>query len=313
MAKICYNIAFDKRHKGQILARRDISVDSKHFSLSYKIMDNKSDSWVLFLHGWGATKELMESAFGTRFKSLNHLYVDLPGFGGSDNDFVLNTELYARIMQKFLTSLKITPQVIIAHSFGGKVATLLALDSLDSSNDSTDSPKNTQDSLTNSIDSPIDSSDSSKDSSKDSPNPPHLVLLSSAGLLKKQSVKVRLKIKFAKIARIFHLKAKFLISADAKGLSQNMYDTFKIVVREDFSERFALLGANQSKNTIKNPPKTLIFWGKDDEAVPLYLGTKMHSLIKDSAFFALKGDHFFFLDAQNAEFIESTTIKTLGL
>lgn len=270
------------------MARRDISVDSKHFSLSYKIVDNKSDSWVLFLHGWGANKELMESAFGARFKSLNHLYVDLPGFGGSDNNFVLNTELYAKIMQQFLTSLKIAPKIIIAHSFGGKVATLLALDSIDS-------PKISQ------------------VSSIDTPNPPHLVLLSSAGLLKKQSVKVRLKIKFAKIARIFHLKAKFLISADAKGLSQNMYDTFKIVVREDFSERFALLGANQSKNTIKNPAKTLIFWGQDDEAVPLYLGTKMHSLIKDSAFFALSGNHFFFLDAQNAEFIESTTTKTLGL
>ena len=288
------------------MARRDISVDSKHFSLSYKIVDNKRDSWVLFLHGWGATKELMESAFGTRFKSLNHLYVDLPGFGGSDNDFVLNTELYARIMQKFIDSLNIAPKVIIAHSFGGKVATLLALDS-------TDSGKILQDSLTDSIDSPKNPQDSRTDSSIDSPNPPHLVLLSSAGLLKKQSVKVRLKIKFAKIARIFHLKAKFLISADAKGLSQNMYDTFKIVVREDFSERFALLGANQSKNTIKNPPKTLIFWGKNDEAVPLYLGTKMHSLIKDSAFFALSGNHFFFLDAQNAEFIESTTTKTLGL
>lgn len=272
-----------------ILALRDISVDSKQFSLSYKIIDNKSDSWVLFLHGWGATKELMESAFGTRFQSLNHLYADLPGFGGSDNNFVLDTELYARIMRKFITSLQIAPKIIIAHSFGGKVATILALDSIDS-------PK-----------------DSSTDLPKDSPNPPHLVLLSSAGLLKKQSTKVRLKIKFAKIARIFHLKAKFLISADAKGLSQNMYDTFKIVVREDFSERFALLGANQSKNPAQNPAKTLIFWGKNDEAVPLYLGEKMRDLIKDSAFFALDGNHFFFLDSHNADFIESTTINTLGL
>lgn len=255
---------------------------------------------MLFLHGWGATKELMESAFGTQFQSLNHLYVDLPGFGGSSNDFVLDTELYARIMQKFITSLQIAPKIIIAHSFGGKVATILALDSR---TDSTDSPKIPQ--------------DLPKDSSNDSPNPPHLVLLSSAGLLKKQSTKVRLKIKFAKIARIFHLKAKFLISADAKGLSQNMYDTFKIVVREDFSERFALLGANQGKNSdknpIKNPAKTLIFWGKNDEAVPLYLGKKMRDLIKDSAFFALNGDHFFFLDAHNADFIESTTTKMLGL
>lgn len=265
------------------MAIRDISTNSKHFSLSYKIIDNKSDSWVLFLHGWGATKELMESAFGARFKSLNHLYVDLPGFGGSSNDFVLDTKFYARIVQNFIISLKITPKLIIAHSFGGKVAVLLAL----GENDFLDSCKN---------------------SHTDSPNPPHLVLLSSAGLLKKQSAKVRLKIKFAKIARIFHLKAKCLISADAKGLTQNMYDTFKIVVREDFSSQFALLGENG-----KNSAKTLIFWGRDDEAVPLYLGEKMKNLIKDSAFFALNGDHFFFLDSHNVEFIESTTTKMLGL
>lgn len=285
------------------MALRDISVDSKPFSISYKIIDNKSDLWALFLHGWGANKELMESAFGARFKRLNHLYVDLPGFGGSSNDFVLNTEIYGNIVRHFIDALNIAPKVIIAHSFGGKVATILALDS------GKDSPKD-------SIDSHTDLPKNPKDSPKfshDSPNPPHLVLLSSAGLLKKQSNKVRLKIKFAKIARFFHIKAKFLISADAKHLSQNMYETFKIVVREDFSERFAALGANPSKNQSKNTAKTLIFWGENDDAVPLYLGEKMSDLIKDSAFFALKGNHFFFLDSYNAQFIEATTTKTLGL
>ncbi len=280
--------------KGEILALRDISVDSKHFSISYKIIDNKRDSWVLFLHGWGANKELMESAFGARFSGLNHLYVDLPGFGGSSNDFVLDSALYAQIMQKFIDSLEIAPKIIIAHSFGGKIATLLALnaqDSLDSPKDSIDSPKNPQDS--GKI-----SQDSNTDSHKDSTNLPHLVLLSSAGLQKKQSTKVRLKIKFAKIARIFHIKAKFLISDDAKGLSQNMYDTFKLVVREDFTHKFEILGA-----------KTLIFWGKDDEAVPLYLGEKMRDLIKDSSFFALEGNHFFFLDSANAKQIERITTQ----
>lgn len=289
------------------MALRDISVDSKPFSISYKIIDNKSDLWALFLHGWGANKELMESAFGARFKRLNHLYVDLPGFGGSSNDFVLNTEIYANIVRHFIDALNIAPKVIIAHSFGGKVATILALDS------GKDSPKDSIDSRTDSLKKMQDS----PKNPKDSPNPPHLVLLSSAGLLKKQSNKVRLKIKFAKIARFFHIKAKFLISADAKHLSQNMYETFKIVVREDFSERFAALGANQranpSKSQSKNTAKTLIFWGENDDAVPLYLGEKMSDLIKDSAFFALKGNHFFFLDSYNAQFIEATTTKTLGL
>ena len=93
-----------------------------------------------------------------------------------------------------------------------------------------------------------------------------------------------------------------MISNDAKGLSQNMYETFKRVVREDFTQEFANLRA-----------KTLIFWGKDDEALPLYVGEKMSDLIKDSRFFALNGNHFFFLDAQNAETIEKITTKELGL
>lgn len=294
------------------MAIREIILDSQHFHISYKIIDNKSDSWVLFLHGWGANKELMEGAFGGRFKSLNHLYVDLPGFGGSESESVLDSADYGRIIAKFLDSLKIAPKIIIAHSFGGKIATLLALEAQDSAQKAQDSQIDSQD--LRKSNKGRESNESCKSNSHkshkntqdspqtDSPNLPALVLLSSAGLQKKQNFKVRLKIKFAKIARIFHLKAGFLISNDAKGLSQNMYETFKRVVREDFTQEFANLRA-----------KTLIFWGKDDEALPLYVGEKMRDLIKDSRFFALNGNHFFFLDAQNAESIEKITTKELGL
>ncbi|EAJ5525008.1 alpha/beta hydrolase, partial [Campylobacter jejuni] len=40
---------------------------------------------------------------------------------------------------------------------------------------------------------------------------------------------------------------------------------------------------------------SLIFWGKSDEATPLYCGEKMHELLKNSTFYPLEGDHFFFL------------------
>ena len=124
------------------------------------------------------------------------------------------------------------------------------------------------------------------------------MLLSSAGLQKKQSNKVRLKIKFAKITRIFHLKARFLVSADAKDLSQNMYESFKLVVREDFTQKFAELQS-----------KTLIFWGKNDEALPLYLGEKMKDLIKNSRFFAMQGNHFFFLDFAKCRILSKKSLQ----
>ena len=291
------------------MAVRHISLDSQDFDISYKIVDNKRDLWALFLHGWGANKELMESAFGVRFKSANHLYVDLPGFGGSSNESVLDSARYGRIISAFLDSLKIAPKIIIAHSFGGKIAALLTLEAQDSAQkeqdsqiDSRESNKSCESNLRESnknIKNIQDSRESYK--SKKSANLPALVLLSSAGLQKKQNLKVRLKIKFAKIARIFHLKARFLISSDAKGLSQNMYESFKLIVREDFTPKFAELKA-----------KTLIFWGKNDEALPLYVGEKMRDLIRDSQFFAMDGNHFFFLDAKNAEQIEAITTKTIG-
>ncbi|MGX3009944.1 alpha/beta fold hydrolase [Helicobacter sp. 23-1044] len=234
------------------MAKRSIIFNSQKFAISYKIIDNKSEDFALFLHGWGANKELMEGAFGARFKSINHLYVDLPGFGGSENEFILDSAKYAEILRIFLTSLNIIPKIIFAHSFGGKVATLL--------------------------------------------NPPNLVLLSSAGLQKSQNLKVKLKIKCAKIARFFGINARFLVSQDAKDLPKNMYETFKIVVREDFSEIFSHLKS-----------KTLIFWGKDDDALPLCVGEQTHKLIADSAFFALEGNHFFFLDSANLAQIEDIT------
>ncbi|EAI0558688.1 alpha/beta hydrolase, partial [Campylobacter jejuni] len=45
----------------------------------------------------------------------------------------------------------------------------------------------------------------------------------------------------------------------------------------------------------KQKAKSLVFWGKSDEATPLYCGEKIHQLLKNSTFYPLEGDHFFFL------------------
>ena len=82
-----------------------------------------------------------------------------------------------------------------------------------------------------------------------------------------------------------------------------MYQTFKNVVDEDFSEKFKAYNA-----------KALICWGKEDTATPLFAGRHMHSLIKDSHFEVYDGDHYFFLkNAQDiSEKIENTFLSTLG-
>ncbi len=123
-------------------------------------------------------------------------------------------------------------------------------------------------------------------------NPKNLILLSSAGILVKKSFKTKMKIRFFKVFKNIAPKSfyKFFASNDVAGMSQTMYEVLKSVVNEDFRDIF--------KNVTS---KTLIFWGKDDNATPLDSGKKIASIIEKSKFYALEGDHFFFI--KNNKFI----------
>ncbi len=132
--------------------------------------------------------------------------------------------------------------------------------------------------------------------------PELLVLLSSAGIVPKKSFKVRAKIKVFKFLKLLGLGKfyKLFASKDVDNMSKNMYETFKNVVDEKFDDIF--------KSYDK---KALLFWGKDDTATPLSSGEKIHSYIKKSKFYPLKGDHYFFLKPQNAKFVEETILKEI--
>lgn len=230
------------------MAIKEIDYNHKKFRINYEISNIKSDKNVIFLHGWGSNKDIMKSAFKTCFNDFKHIYIDLPGFGKSFNDEELKTLDYANLVDILLKELNISKDIIVGHSFGGKVASLL--------------------------------------------KPKLLVLLSSAGILEKKSLKVKIKIFLFKLLKPLGIKKikDLFVSSDAKGMSENMYKTFKNVVNEDFSDIF--------KNYDK---KALIFWGKEDKATSLESGRKIHEFIKNSKFYELEGDHYFFL--KNANFI----------
>ncbi len=104
----------------------DIEYDGERFSLSYTIKNRNKHKTILFLHGWGSNKEVMQQAFGGYIPEFRHIYLDMPGFGHSPNDTtVFTTKDYANMVQIFLDEIKAKPEVIAGHSFGGKVATLL--------------------------------------------------------------------------------------------------------------------------------------------------------------------------------------------
>ncbi|WP_338116280.1 alpha/beta fold hydrolase [Wolinella succinogenes] len=240
------------------MAQKEIRYGEATFPLSYEILNPSAPRDILFLHGWGSNKEIMKQAFGRSFADFRHLYLDLPGFGGTPNELVLATRDYAKITQAFLSEVGFKGDFIAGHSFGGKVATLLS--------------------------------------------PQNLILLSSAGILLPKSLKIKSKIALAKIAKplLRGVLTERLRSEDAKGMPQNMYETFKNVVDEDFSPHF-----RESRSL------GFLFWGKEDRATPLECGCKIASLMPRATLFPLEGDHYFFLN--QATLIEGIVKKGIAL
>lgn len=111
------------------MARKSIQYAQHTFQVSYEIINPAAKRTIVFLHGWGSDKELMKQAFGRHLDQFRHLYVDLPGFGNSTCNLALRTEDYANIMELFLAQVNANQdEIVVGHSFGGKVALLLKPD-----------------------------------------------------------------------------------------------------------------------------------------------------------------------------------------
>lgn len=82
---------------------------------------------LIFIHGWGVSSKI----FGPLFYYLKNdfeIYApDLPGFGDSPINKPMILKDYAEIINDFLEKNKIEKPIVVGHSFGGAVATKLAL------------------------------------------------------------------------------------------------------------------------------------------------------------------------------------------
>ncbi len=107
------------------MAVRRVEIDSMSFNISYEILNRDKNINLIFLHGWGSSKEVMKSAFCSLLPNFRHIYIDMPGFGGSSNEYSLTTNQYFTIIDKFLKELGLKKDIVVGHSFGGKVALLL--------------------------------------------------------------------------------------------------------------------------------------------------------------------------------------------
>ena len=222
-----------------------------------KFENTCTNDYVVFLHGWGASKEtfLWTKKY---FENFNLVYVDFSGFGESvEPEKPLSVFDYAQELKALLDKFKIDSLILVGHSFGGRVAVKF---SFLYQNDYLNFK---------------------------------LCLVDSAGLKPRRNLMYYFKIlKFKlikKIAKRFKNYEKIMSkygSSDYKCLSPVMKETFKKVINEDLSY--------DAKFITK---QTVIIWGKNDKETKLYMAKKFHRLILNSSLHIIDGaGHFAYLD-----------------
>lgn len=173
-------------------------------NITYRISKGTKDA-VLLLHGWGGNLNSF-LALENSLKSQNYkvITIDFPGFGGSEMpDESWNLDDYYKVAKELLDVEKIEKVNVVAHSFGGRVAILLA--------------------------------------SREPQRVKKLVLVDSAGIKPKFSLKKTMNIWHYKICK--KLKAVGLIkrelvnfgSSDYKAMPQKLKPVFNRIVNSDLS------------------------------------------------------------------------------
>lgn len=217
---------------------------------------------ILILPGWGDTKNTFNYLINNLSIHNTVYIIDNPGFGKSE---VLEKDLtiydYTSAIRELINHEKIKNPTIIAHSFGGRIATLLAGYYNDQIN--------------------------------------KLILIDIAGIKPKKTIKSIIKkytYKFLKkLTKLSPIKYKRKIntyllkkfsSTDYYDLPDNMKKTFQNIVNTDL--RFTLSSIKQS---------TLILWGQYDKATPLRDAYIFRKRIKNSALIIFRNaSHYSYLD-----------------
>ncbi len=234
--------------------------NNKDVSIYYEKYGNNKKN-ILILPGWGNTRTTFTNIINF-FKDNYTIYIiDYPGFGNSPiPEKELTIYDYTNLVRDFLDEMQIKNPIIIAHSFGGRIATL----------------------LTGYYKEKIDK----------------IIMIDAASIKPRKSIKAFIKQTTYKVLKkltylLPKLKQeyyrqkllKFFGSTDYQNLPNNMHKTFKNIVNENLIYY------------LKNiESETLLLWGKLDKDTPLKDGYKMNNLIKNSALIIFpKGNHFSYL------------------
>ncbi len=230
------------------------------YNLFYEKYGNSNKN-ILILPGWGDTRKTFDKMISYLKKEYTIYIIDYPGFGNSP---IINKELtiydYALIINSLIKENNLSNLSIIAHSFGGRVISILLSDYKLKIN--------------------------------------KLILIDVAGIKRlKPLIFIKQKIyKFLKtITKLLPKKQRYNIhkklfskfsSSDYKVLPPNMYQTFKNVIKTDLRKKYKKITSN-----------TLIIWGKKDIDTPLKDAKYINKKIKNSKLIIYKNSsHYSYLE-----------------
>lgn len=216
---------------------------------------------ILLLHGWGGDLNSL-TVIGTPLSRYCELWsLSLPGFGNSpEPGEVWGVQEYMECLVEWTHLNELSGFDIIAHSFGGRVAIKMA----------SNFPGLVR----------------------------SLVLIDSAGLIPRRSLRTKIRISYARtlsklvkliggsIALKIEKKRQTLGSADWKSATPMMRRVLSRVVNED-----------QTKDLLRIEAPVKLIWGAEDRDTPVYMAEKMHRMIQNSELEILQGaGHYCFLD-----------------
>lgn len=98
----------------------------KNTKVNYKVIGNGMTA-IVFLHGWGGNIKSFEFIVNCLCFDYKAVLIDFPPFGESEtpnSDFTIFD--YEKLVIEIMNKENITSPIIVGHSFGGRVAILLA-------------------------------------------------------------------------------------------------------------------------------------------------------------------------------------------
>lgn len=226
---------------------------------------------VLLLHGWGGSTQSWLPVVRDLSGSCRVINVDFPGFGQSpEPEENWTVTEYAGQILEFTDELGIDRTDLIAHSFGGRVA--LKMSQL--------RPELVEKQVLTGCAGLIDEAQAKKGGAAHS-----LSGLYDNALTRKLFGE-------SGIEKIRNAVRSHFGSEDYKNASPRMREIFKLVIRQDLRDCLPCIKAS-----------TLLIWGENDTATPLWMGKEMEQRISDAGLVVFENcGHFAYLQ-QYSRFI----------